>query len=152
MIDIPVSKCISTLLLGMLLSAAASATAAEAPAAGSPAATSGEAALKVYRDPVTGKLRQPEHDEASGPDAATRRPQASARTIPDRVVEPKVQKTRSGGTSMTLGEEHLNYSIAVRKPDGSVKVHCVEGKQAADALLKQDATTASTPKEQANDR
>ncbi|WP_137939097.1 hypothetical protein [Chitinivorax sp. B] len=104
-------------------------------------ASTNESQLKVYRDPVTGKLREAEHDEPSKPAARSKR-SIQPLAAPAAVIEPQARRTRSGGTAVKLGEEHMNYSVAVRKADGSIDTHCVEGKAAADTL-RQNGTVVS---------
>ncbi|MBB5019696.1 hypothetical protein HNQ59_003004 [Chitinivorax tropicus] len=98
--------------------------------------------MKVYRDSKTGQLKEAEHDEAAKTDQAQiQTPTRVKRSLaampmaePAIAPEPQTRRTRSGGTAMQLGPEHLNYSVAVRQTDGSIDVRCVEGKAAADAL------------------
>ncbi|MBB5019692.1 hypothetical protein HNQ59_003000 [Chitinivorax tropicus] len=112
---------------------------------------SAETAMKVYRDPTTGHLREPEHDEvkAAAPLTRTKRSMA-VQPMSASEATPQTRRTRSGGIAMTVPEDQMNYSVAIRKADGSLDMHCVKGEQAAEELVKNPAPNKQ--KEQNNDR
>ncbi|WP_137939095.1 hypothetical protein [Chitinivorax sp. B] len=114
-----------------------------------PVADHTQVEMKVYRDPVTGQLREPEHDELANTNRVKRAVRAQPMAAP--VAQPQMKRTRSGGVAMMVTEDQMNYSVAVRKADGSVDMHCVEGQEAAESLLK-NAPTAQTQKEHSHER
>jgi hypothetical protein len=92
-------------------------TAAAAPAA------PGAANMVVTRDPETGELRNATAEERAKL-FANRAPQAAP-------VAPRVVVLPDGTKMVELGEESMNYAVATKAPDGSVKQSCVHGAKAA---------------------
>jgi len=74
------------------------------------------AAHRVFKDPVTGKVREPTADEAKALELATP-PQAPSRPI--------TQTTYSdGSTSVDLNEDYMSDVVVERAPDGTLTTHC----------------------------
>lgn len=102
-------------------------------AAAAPApAPAGAANMVVTKDPETGELRNATPAERAKLFAG-RAPQAAP-------VAPRVVILPDGTEMVELGEESMNYAIATKAPDGSIKQGCVHG---ADAAAQ--ATTAPKP-------
>jgi hypothetical protein len=110
-------------------SAPAQSTAAEVQSA--PAAARG---VRVFIDPLTGAIREPEQEElqAASIDAAT---QASA--LPEPVTH------ASGAEGMLLGEDQMVYSIATIGPGGKIEMEHVTGEKNAEAKVKAQRKEAS---------
>ncbi|HEX7601036.1 MAG TPA: hypothetical protein VF316_05495 [Polyangiaceae bacterium] len=101
---------------------ASTATAASSAAAAPPAP--GAANMVVTRDPETGEIRNATAAERAKLFAG-RAPQAAP-------VTPRVVVLPDGTKMVELGEESMNYAVATKAPDGSIKQSCVHGAQAAD--------------------
>jgi len=72
-------------------------------------------AQRAFKDPATGKLRQPNDDEAAAL-------QQAATPAPSR---PLVQTTYSdGSTSIELNEDYMSEVTVERAPDGTLTTHC----------------------------
>jgi hypothetical protein len=112
---------------------------AAAPAKAAPAGGSGQ---RAFIDPKTGKLRQPEPDEVVAPNAVKK-------TIP----APKIMRGPGGSFGAAVPEDYMNYSVAVRNPDGTISMGCVVGKKAADeAVLLPKKGQAAVKKENKHDK
>jgi len=83
------------------------------------------AGLRAFRDPVTGKLRQPTSEEA----AALARAEAEAAPERDLVFEVVVHP--DGMKSVDLHGAFDVAAVATRNPDGSVTIRCVPARAAA---------------------
>jgi len=108
--------------LALLAVLASVAQAAEPQAVTAPAVTVAEAqALRVVRDPETGKMRLPTSAEAAQM-VAEERAERRANGLPDAEVAPAVQVRQhaNGMLSATLGPEHLVTITAKRGPDGKL--------------------------------
>jgi hypothetical protein len=104
----------------------------EAPAAAPAPPSPGAANMVVTRDPETGEIRNATAAERAKLFAG-RAPQA-APTASRVVILPD-------GTEMVeLGEDTMNYAIATKAPDGSIKQSCVHGPDSAT-----EARTAPKP-------
>jgi len=128
-------------LLLLALAGIGQAHAQSVPADGSAPALS---AQRVFKDPKTGELRAPEHDEqAAARDAAaakaaapTARGAASAdqRSQAMRRFNGIVPLTASNGaTGRRLDMSRLSFAVAKRNADGSLSTECVPGESAAQA-------------------
>jgi len=74
------------------------------------------AAAHAFKDPVTGKLRQPTEDEAAALQLAA---------PPAAPSKPLVQTTYSdGSTSVELNEDYTSEVTVERAPDGTLTTHC----------------------------
>jgi len=95
------------------------------PAIDPPAVTTARP-LRVFRDPVTGKLRPPTREELE-------------RLRDAQALEPKTARAfttvvRPDGTKIVnLGDAFLFNVIAKREPDGSTKLECVPSRGPAPA-------------------
>jgi hypothetical protein len=96
-------------------------TAAKAAAPATPPATA--ANMVVTKDPETGELRNATPAERAKLFAG-RAPQAAP-------VAPRVVILPDGTEMLELGEDTMNYAIATKSPDGSIKQGCVHGSDAA---------------------
>ncbi len=81
--------------------------------------------MVVTRDTETGELRNATAAERAKL-FADRAPQASG-------VAPRVIVLPDGTEMVELGEDTMNYAIATKSPDGSIKQSCVHGPDAASA-------------------
>ena len=100
-------------------------------AAAAPAAP-GAANMVVTRDPETGELRNATAAERAKLFAG-RAPQAAP-------AAPRVVILPDGTEMVELGEDTMNYAIATKAPDGSIKQSCVHGPDSAT-----EARTAPKP-------
>ena len=74
------------------------------------------AAQRAFKDPATGKLRQPTEDEAAALQLAA---------PPAAPSKPLVQTTYSdGSTSVELNEDYTSEVTVERAPDGTLTTHC----------------------------
>jgi hypothetical protein len=95
------------------------AAAAVKPVAPPAAASEG---MRVFIDPATGKIREPEASEVQQltPSTGLRAaPMAAPMAVP--VTGP------GGAAGLILGETQMVYSVATRNPDGSISFQCVTG-------------------------
>jgi len=104
-------------------------------------------AQRVFKDPTTGQLRAPEHDEqaaardiaaakAAAPTARGTSGAASAdqRSQAMRRFNGIVPLTASNGaTGRRLDMSRLSFAVAKRNADGSLSTECVPGESAAQA-------------------
>lgn len=95
----------------------------------------------VVRDPVTGRMRAPTHEEFRAMQEASRRVvQPSARsTATDAAAAsaPEVEVLPGGAHRVRLGERAMTYSVVSRKADGTLSgLQCVTGERAAEAAVK----------------
>lgn len=96
--------------------------------------------MRVVKDPATGELRAPTAAEAAELDlqdakakaalSVGKRKAASVAQAPQEIVHP------DGTVEMPLDETSNMYSVAVRRADGSIGFECVNGKEAADSIIK----------------
>jgi hypothetical protein len=92
----------------------------------------GAANMVVTRDPETGELRNATAAERAKLFAG-RAPQAAP-------AAPRVVILPNGTEMVELGEDTMNYAIATKAPDGSIKQSCVHGPDSAT-----EARTAPKP-------
>ncbi|MDL2717589.1 MAG: hypothetical protein PT977_07530 [Acidobacteriota bacterium] len=85
--------------------------------------SAGAANMVVTRDPETGELRNATAAERAKLFAG-RAPQAAPAT-------PRVVTLPDGTQMIELGEDTMNYAIATKNPDGSIRQGCVHGSDAA---------------------
>lgn len=100
-----------------------------------PAATAQGA--RVFIDPATGKIREPEPEEVQAlTPAAPTGAQATAAQAARRRAAAEAPISGPGGTvGMKLDDSFMVYSVATKNPDGSVSFECVTGPaKAAQAL------------------
>ena len=110
----------------------ATAAASEKQAAAKASPAPGAANMVVTRDPETGELRNATAAERAKLFAG-RAPQAAP-------VAPRVVILPDGTEMVELGEDTMNYAIATKAPDGSIKQSCVHGPDSAT-----EARTAPKP-------
>ena len=113
--------------------AAAPADAAKAPAA-TPAETVGQAGMKAYIDPATGKLREPNADDAAAVAAAGK---VKGREALKAAPEPVVIQHAGGMVSAQLGEEYMEDVVVRKNADGTLVFQCASRSQAQKASDKQ---------------
>jgi hypothetical protein len=138
----------------LVCAAAAAAAAWTAPVAWAQTAAAGEVrqvlpSMQVVRDPVTGRLRAPTHEEvaaAATPAAAAQRGAASSSTAPSssllaadhplaQLAAKPAPAARFGAVAKRVELSKLSYSVAGRSADGSLDTHCVAGESAAEHAL-----------------
>jgi hypothetical protein len=104
-----------------------------------PADVAGEAGMKAYIDPATGKLRQPTAADLKAAAAAKGKQREALQAAP----APKVVQHANGMLSAQLGEEYME-DVAVRKnADGTLSFQCAPHSQMKKAAEKQ--TEKPTP-------
>jgi hypothetical protein len=106
-----------------------------------PSAAQGMPMQRVVIDPVTGKVRLPEHDEVdqAGPSAGA----SSARSAAPQAAaglqsHPAMQRmlstqptARFGTVAQRMDADSLSFTVARRNADGSLDTTCVAGEDAA---------------------
>jgi hypothetical protein len=113
---------------------------AKKPAA-SKAPAPGTANMVVTKDPETGELR---------PATAAEREKLFAGRAPQAApVAPRVVVLPDGTRMVELGEDTMNYAIATKAPDGSIKQSCVHG---ADAAARARTAPKPSPAPRAEER
>ena len=103
------------------------------PPAETPAETAGQAGMKAYIDPATGKLREPTAEDAAAAAAAA----AKSRQAQAARPEPVVVQHSSGMVSAELGEEYMEDVVVRKNADGTLAFQCVPRSQAQKASDKQ---------------
>jgi hypothetical protein len=88
-----------------------------------------DSAQKVSIDPQTKKLRAPTAEEAKKLSEGM-----NLNRVPENV---KVTPLPQGGVMAELPEEYMDATVATIDENGKVKLHCVTGAKAADALVEQ---------------
>lgn len=83
---------------------------------------------RVAIDPVTRQLRAPNAEEL-------RQLNLSAAAVAPgvRLKSTPMMSKVPGARGVALGAEHLSYSLAVRKADGSIDMECLTGEQLTQA-------------------
>ena len=92
-------------------------------------AASGEAGMKITRDPLTGKFEQ------GAVDASPQLQRLQLGVTP----APQTVNGRNGMVAVRTTSEHMSASFVTRSADGTVQVQCVDGLDKADAAIKQAA-------------
>ncbi len=116
-----------------------------------PAAFAQASGLTVTKDPVTGQLRAPTAEEAQALRQAAdkgRTGQAAAqpRGLLTGRVNPQPVMHANGTVEQELDESSQSFSVAVRKPDGSIETACVTGADAAQAIVSGKKSLRKTAK------
>jgi hypothetical protein len=88
--------------------------------------------MVVVRDPQTGQLRAPTPAELQ----ALRPPPAVA---PRAAARPALVTSPDGSRHLRMGEQGMVYSVVTRAGDGKLAGQCVQGEDAAEAVVKQSA-------------
>ena len=90
-------------------------------------ASSGQSAVRAYKDPLTGELRDqtPEEMMEGGLSKAVTKPAAKSFTSP------------YGGTIMPLDDSYMSNSVVTKDATGRLRMQCVTGAEtASDIVLK----------------
>ena len=117
-------------------------------------ATPAQGGLKAYKDSATGELRGPTLEErqaeaqavSSAATSSARRSSSASDTVAGRNVP------AASGVGVMLDESSLQYTVMVRKADGSLEEICVTGPDAAREVLQRSAAAVSSKKELSNVR
>jgi hypothetical protein len=136
----------------------AQAQAIQAPAASKSVSSIGLPMQRVVIDPVTGKLRLPDHDEISQTEAPANRGAASA----SRSAAPAASSTagleshpavkrmmateptaRFGAVAKRMSPENMSFSVAQRAADGKLETTCVAGEDAATHAMHSHTATGA---------
>jgi hypothetical protein len=110
--------------------------AADGPSASGESKDKSEAAVKVFIDPVTGKVRQPTPADIENLMGATK-----ARAVAKQSGQPEQLDMRygaGGAVGVKLGATSLSYVVATKTPDGKLSVDCVTGDKAAAKAVSAD--------------
>ena len=102
------------------------------PPAETPAETAGQAGMKAYIDPATGKLREPTAEDAAAAAAAA----AKSRQAQAARPEPVVIQHASGMVSAELGEEYMEDVVVRKNADGTLAFQCVPRSRIDKVLTK----------------
>ena len=102
------------------------------PPAETPAETAGQAGMKAYIDPATGKLREPTAEDAAAAAAAA----AKSRQAQAARPEPVVVQHASGMVSAELGEEYMEDVVVRKNADGTLAFQCVPRSRTEKVLTK----------------
>jgi hypothetical protein len=101
--------------------------------------------MRVFVDPVTGQMREPEAWEEQ---ELSRQQQREA--LREGRVNPRGERQMtsaapiyhpSGAVGMQLGEDQMSYSVAKVNPDGTLSTDCLPNQQAASKWLKSSGQT-----------
>jgi hypothetical protein len=115
------------------------------------------AGMRVVRDPVTGQVRAPTHEEfktmqdEEKAEKAAKSVSRSASSAPADAAAATSQVRRADGSlGMRVGESFLSFAVVTRKTDGSLAMDCVTGADAAEEVVR-GKTAPSKNKEQRHD-
>lgn len=106
----------------------------------------GQASQTVSKDPVTGKLRHANADEAKklnelrAADIAAQKAARKAAGGPETGI---ARLQANGIVAAHVDEESVSYSVVRRNAAGKLEADCVQGKSAAEAALSNPVTTHS---------
>ncbi|HTD05791.1 post-PEP-CTERM-1 domain-containing protein [Undibacterium sp.] len=103
-----------------------------------------ESGMRVFKDPVTGKLRAPtaEEEEALNNQVKADEANKTGRQAKQARVKRVAEVQRPDGSVMVeLDESTMTYSVATRNADGSINMECVTGDEAADKLVNSASST-----------
>jgi len=108
--------------------------------------------MRAFKDPKTGALREPEHDEVRTLQRKL------ARAKPDRrmralstLAGPRVLEGPGGAVGVILDESHMSTIVATVGPDGRVSIGHEDNPAAGQARVK-GARPAARPQEERHDR
>lgn len=131
-----------------LVAVAALALSATASAAGQDA----QAAQTAFKDPATGKMRNPTAAEAKQLNdlrAAHRASEVAARKASGAPQANVIRLQKNGIVAAHLDEDSISYSVVRRNAAGELEQDCVTGASAAVGTMSTPVTTQS--KEQQNE-
>jgi hypothetical protein len=106
----------------------------------------GQDGQTVFKDPLTGQIRNPNAAEAKQLDdlrAAQRAAAAAQRKASGAPQANVVNVLRNGIVQAFLDEESVSYSVVTRDVEGQLALQCVTGATAAQETMSKPATTAS---------
>lgn len=135
------------------------ATAIVSAIAAAPLAHAQESGMRVFKDPVTGKLRAPTAEENEILDNQTKAAEASktGRQSTQAKAKRRLEVQRPDGTVMLeLDDSQMTYSVATRNADGSISMQCVTGDENANKAVNaapsaSGATKVTSSKEHNHD-
>ena len=104
-------------------------------------ATVGSAGQRTFIDPVTKRVREPEHDEVAAL-AAMARSQRRAARVADLQTDAQPLYGPMGAVGMAVPEELQTFVVATRTPDGGVVLEHATGPKAAQAKTRAGASKA----------
>ncbi|HEY8878000.1 MAG TPA: hypothetical protein VIN03_10580 [Roseateles sp.] len=112
-----------------------------------PAFAADAVGMRIVRDPVTGQLRPPTAEEAKAMDEAAAKARSDAAAAapganPD--IRDPVEIRTTNGVRYRVNDAFLSYSVVTRKADGSLDMQCVQGKEAAEKLVRDPKAAIST--------
>jgi hypothetical protein len=121
--------------------------------------TPSAAGQRAFIDPVTGELRQPEHDELAAI-AAAAAAAAPARRLAARTANAAPELFGTDGSIVAVVPEDLHtFTVATRGPDGRIVIEHAQGAKNAARLMKangakdpQAPVSRAQQKEDRNDR
>ena len=110
----------------------------------SPVAMAGDeaAGMRVVRDPVTGQVRAPTHEEFKAMQDEEKAARAAARTAGSASAgataapAPSQVRRADGSVGMRVGESFLSFAVVTRKTDGSLDMDCVTGADTAEQVVR----------------
>jgi hypothetical protein len=108
--------------------------------AAKPSGTGTGAGLVAFIDPATGQMRMPEPGEIAALQATA--PAAAAATAPLAAAE--LVSPAGGGVGMRLDASFDSAMVATKGPDGKLKVDCVVGEAAANAIVNRNSNLSRT--------
>lgn len=94
--------------------------------------------MRVFIDPRTGQIRQPDPEELQ--------------IVSSQLVEaPQRIVSSTGLDGLRLTENQMIYSVARKNPDGTVTFDCVDGRPAAVRVLEQPAQSKTAASKETGD-
>lgn len=100
-----------------------------------------DAVMRVFLDPETGQLREPNAEEMAELGRVARRVTSAATT------EPRVFALPGGGIGAEVPPELMSYSNVQLRQDGTLGYSCTKGAEDDEAIVVAPSATA-TPEEQ----
>ncbi|MBM3756897.1 MAG: hypothetical protein FJW38_23300 [Acidobacteria bacterium] len=91
---------------------------------------------RVFKDPVTGEIRQPTAAERRQMDAQSSLVTGSGRST-------RIIRNRDGSVTAVLGSEHFVYSVVRKNADGTLDQQCVTGEKNALSYVNRTKTPAN---------
>jgi hypothetical protein len=132
------------LAVAVAVSGAASDDAKKGPGEASPTAAkqatppaAASQGVRVFIDPVTGKIREPEPEEIQQltPAAPASAQRTAAQAAERRAAAQAPLSGPDGAVGMKLDDSYMVYSVATRNPDGTISFECVTGPAKASQAL-----------------
>lgn len=104
------------------------------------AGSDNSAGMRVVRDPVTGQLRAPTHEELKAMQDEEKAAKAPARAPAS--IAPRSHQSGARGARMT--DESMSHTVLMRQPDGSLQERCFGSRDEAEAALKAHSSIVKT--------